>query len=126
MRESSEYDAQKINSIIRHILNIKKCFALNGIIDPNNLKHDEISQAACTQFITNIYEAKNKLGEERSNMLNELNKINLSGARNIASHDYDNIDFGIIYSICKKLTASKVLSELYAVLATLEGDGQND
>ena len=79
-----------------------------------------MTQAACTQFITNIQEAKKKLQDETYNKLVELNKVKLANARNIASHDYDSVDFGIIYDICNRLTKSIILSEVYAVLAEVE------
>ena len=120
MKKSKEQDIKKLNSIIKSLTNIKKVFEQNDIINSNGLKRDDITQAACTQFITNIQEDKNKLQDETYNKLIELNKIKLAGARNIASHDYDSLDFGIIYDICKRLTRSVILSEIYGVLAEIE------
>ena len=120
MKKSNESDIQKLNSIIKSLTNIKKAFEQNGINNANNLKNDEITQAACTQFITNIQEARKKLQDETYNKLAEINKIKLAGARNIASHDYDSLDFVIIYDICRRLIRSSILSEVYAVLAEAE------
>ena len=120
MEKSNEQDILKLNSIIKSLTNIKKAFTQNGINNANNLKNDELTQAACTQFVTNIQEAKKKLQDETYNKLVELNKIKLANARNIASHDYDSVDFGIIYDICNRLIKATVLSEAYAVLAEVE------
>jgi len=113
-------DIRKLNSIIKSLTNIKRVFEQNNINNSNNLKNDEISQAACTQFITNIQEAKKDLQDKTYNKLEELNKIKLAGIRNIASHEYDSLDFSIIYAICIQLTKPSILSEAYAVLAELE------
>ena len=120
MKKSNQFDIQKLNSIIKSILNIKKCFELHDINNSNNLKNDEIAQAACTQFITNIYENKKKIQNETYNKLIELNKIKLAGARHIASHDYDSVNFMVIYSICKQLIKEEVLSELRGIICEIE------
>lgn len=120
MKKSNEQDILKLNSIIKSLTNIKKVFEQNEITNANILKRDEISQAACTQFITNIQETKKKIQDETYNKLVEFNKVRLAGARNIASHDYDSLDFGIIYDICKRLIKDNILLEINKVLAELE------
>jgi len=129
MKKSNEIDIQKLNSIIKSLTNIKKAFEQSSITNANKLKKDEITQAACTQFITNIQEAKKKLQDETYNKLVKLNKIKLAMARNIASHDYENLDFGIIYDICRRLVEESVLFEIREILAELEQidvEEQND
>lgn len=42
-------------------------------------------------------------------------KLGLKAARNIASHDYDSLDFGIIYRIVEQLTSQDIVNELEAV-----------
>ena len=74
MKKSNQFDVQKLNSIIKSISNIKKCFEQNKINNSNNLKNDEIAQAACTQFVTNIYENKKKLQDETHSKLIELSR----------------------------------------------------
>lgn len=120
MEKSNQFDIQKLNSIIKSILNIKKCFKQHDINNSNNLKNDEVAQAACTQFITNIYENKKKIQDETYNSFIELNKIRLAGARHIASHDYDNVNFMVIYSICKQLMKDEILSELRMKIEEIE------
>ena len=119
MKQSNEQDIKNLNSITKSLVNIKKAFEQNNINNTNNLKNDEITQAACTQFITNIQELKKKLQDETYNKLVELNKIKLSGARNIASHDYDSIDFNIIYYICERLIKPVIFAEIYKILTEL-------
>lgn len=120
MKKSPAQDAQKLRSIIKSIINIGDCFQQRNIDNADNLNCDALAQAACTQFITNIYEAKKRLQDETINKLPELNKIRLASARHIASHDYDSLEFVVIFGICKQLSRAKILAELYGVLSELE------
>ena len=121
MKKSNEQDIKNLSNIIKSLVNIQKAFEQNNINNTNNLKNDEITQAACTQFITNIQEAKKKLQDETYNKLVELNKVKLAEARNIASHDYDSLDFNIIYYICERLIKPVIFAEAYKVLTELSG-----
>jgi len=49
-----------------------------------------------------------------------LDKIRLKAARNIASHDYDSLDFDIIYRRTMQLISKEVSDELEAVIGDLE------
>ena len=120
MQKSNQFDIQKLNSIIKSISNIKLCFKQHDINNVNDLKNDEVAQAACTQFITNIYENKKKLQDETYNKLIETNKIKLAGARHIASHDYDSVNFIVIYSICNQLIKAEIITELCDVILEIE------
>ena len=120
MEKSNQFDIQKLNSIIKSIINIKKCYEQHNIKNSNNLKNDDVAQAACTQFITNIYENKKKIQDETYNKLVKLNKIKLAGARHIANHDYDNVNFMVIYSICNQLTKGEIISELHNIISEIE------
>ena len=125
MKKSNEHDIKSLNNIIKSLNNIKKAFEQNNINNTNNLKNDEITQAACSQFITNIQESKRKLQDETYNKLVELNKVKLAGARNIASHDYDSLDFDIIYYICERLIKPIIFAEAYKVLTELNEKEEN-
>jgi len=122
MKLSKEQDLQKLNSILKTIENISKCFEQHKINNSNNLKNDEIAQAACTQFITNIYECKKKLTTDTFNELVELNKIKVAGARHVASHDYDSVNFIVVYSICNQLNQEVIISELNRTIAKTKGE----
>ena len=124
MKKSRELDITKLKRIMKSLTNIDKVFRLNNINNPNDLKNDEISQAAVTQFITNIHEAKIKLRLITYNRLINLNKIKLAGIRHISSHDYDNLEFNIIYYICIKLIKAPILNEVRKVLEEISKDGE--
>ena len=79
-----------------------------------------MAQAACTQFITNIYENKKKIQDTTYNKLIEFNKIKIAGARHIASHDYDSLNFMAIYSICNNLIKDVPVSELSNIISEIE------
>ena len=125
MQKSKEQDIQKLNSIIKYLDYISECFKKNNINNSNDLKNDFIAQAACTQFITNIYENKLKLQDETYKKLIELNKIKIAGARHIASHDYDSVEFVAIFAICKQLIKEAVFAELKKVVSELEEPEKN-
>ena len=120
MQKSRENDILRLTGIIKAINGIKKCFKDYNIESFNDLKIEIIAQAACTQFITNIYENKNKLLDETYVELPLLNNIKLAGARHIASHDYDNVNFVIIYKICNQLTQEAIFLEIEAIKTKIE------
>ncbi|MCL2159424.1 MAG: hypothetical protein FWH48_08455 [Oscillospiraceae bacterium] len=120
MKKSDKFDVQKLNSILRAISNVKKCFEQHNIKNSNDLKNDEIAQAACTQFITNIYEDKKKIQDATYNRLVKLSQLKLAGARHIASHDYDSVNFMVIYSICKQLIKDEIVTELQNIILEIE------
>ena len=124
--DSIAKDIQKLRNILKWLEHIKLVYTESEILNPNVLKNNIIAQAALTQFITNIYEDKKKLSDETFNKLSELNKIKLAQARNIASHDYDSVDFGIIYAICKKLIAYLQTQEIGETLRSMEGSHERD
>jgi hypothetical protein len=99
MKKSIDADIQNLNNIIRSISNIKRAFVQNEIESANILKYDELTQAACTQLITNIQESKKNLREKIYSKFLALNRIKLAPARNLASHNYDSLDFDIIYDL---------------------------
>ena len=120
MQKSYENDILRLSRIRKSIINIKKCFEDYKIESANHLKIEAIAQAACTQFITNIYENKNKLLDETYIKLSLFNKIKLAGSRNIASHDYDNVNFVVIYKICNQLIQEEILSEIQTIINKIE------
>ena len=126
MQKSRENDMLRLTGIIKSINNIKKCFDDYKIESPNHLKIEVIAQAACTQFITNIYENKNKLSDETYLELPLFNKIKLASARHIASHDYDNVNFVVIHKICILLTQETILSEIQDTINKIERELANE
>lgn len=83
----------------------------------------KLAQFAIIQIITNIHELKKKLTDEVLLKLPEFDKIRLANARNIASHDYDSLDFEAIYTICKRRRlGDNVKKEMEGVLKSYENN----
>ena len=101
-----------IEKIIKYINDIKTCFSHFDINSPDDLENTRLAQLAITQSITNIHEIKKHMEQEVLDSLSDFNGIKISAARNIASHDYENVNFKIIYDVCNKLTADAVTEEL--------------
>jgi uncharacterized protein with HEPN domain len=112
MEKNMETDKIYIEKILNYINVLRETFGHFGINSAESLIGSEIASAAVTQTITNIYAAKKNLTGEILGNLNEFGKLKLSGARNIASHDYDSLNFNIIYDICIKLISDKIGEEL--------------
>ena len=75
-----------------------------------------------TQIITNVYEISRKLQDSTLQNLISFNSPMLRKARQIASHDYDALDFRSIYNLCTVLTGESVINELTSCLEALNGD----
>jgi len=54
--------------------------------------------------------------------LQTFSRVRVTGARNIASHDYERVNFEIIYDICKMLICEKVTNELREVIRNADSD----
>jgi uncharacterized protein with HEPN domain len=52
----------------------------------------------------------------------KFNNIKIAGARNIASHDYEKVNFRIIFDICGMLLSEEVEKELKDVILNVIGD----
>ena len=55
-----------------------------------------------------------------------FSKIGLKASRNIASHDYDSLDFDVIYKRTRQLLKSEVADELEAVKNGVKQDNTCD
>lgn len=87
-----------------------------------DLENKGLAGYAVTQIITNIHKLKKKLTDEALLKLPKFDKIRLAGARNIASHDYDRVNFEMVYDFCKMLLSNKIKSELSEVLNDMPGE----
>ena len=103
-----------IEKILVYINEIQGFFGQYSINSFEDLEGNNLVKYATTQIITNIYELKKKMSGDTLSNLPNFDKIKLSVARNIASHDYDEVNFSIIYIICSLLSKSK--NELEEVL----------
>ena len=111
---NKDYKTDKtcIEKILKYINDIKICLSHFRINSFNELKNERLAQLAITQSITNIYEVKRLINQEILNEVSNFDNIKISAARNIASHDYESVNFKIIYDVCNKLTANTVMEEL--------------
>ena len=116
MKPSEKTDIVCIKKIIKYIGSINECFTHFKINSHEDLENTHLAQLAVTQAITNIYEAKKRFRPEAISLIPNFDKIKISRARNIASHDYESVDFVIIYGICQGLMRNSVLDELNEVI----------
>ena len=112
MNTNYKTDKACIEKILKYIGDIKTCLYHFKINSFNDLRNERLAQLAVTQSITNIHEVKRLINQESLDRVSNFNNIKISAARNIASHDYESVNFKIIYDVCIKLTASNITEEL--------------
>ncbi|MCL1994680.1 MAG: hypothetical protein FWG63_00570 [Defluviitaleaceae bacterium] len=123
MKKNHKTDKICIEKILAYIGYVEECFRQYEIKSPEDLEDQKLAQFAITQIITNIYELKKKLTNEILLKLPEFDKIRLANARNIASHDYDSLDFETIYRLCKlRILNESVKNELEGTLKSYENN----
>ena len=128
MKQSNTLDTVCITKILKHIQTISDAQSMFNIAHTDDLESNHICQLAITQAITNIYELRQRIQAEtiaKMPLFTQL-KLGLKAARNIASHDYDSLDFGIIYKIINRLTSQQVIIELEAVKNGIPTDDSSD
>ncbi len=108
MKQSNETDKICIEKIIKYIGDIQTCFNHFNITTYSEFENQRLAQLAITQSITNIYETKKYLQQATLYNIPDFDKIKIGVARNIASHDYESINFETIYRICTKLLSSHI------------------
>ena len=98
MKQSKKFDAICIGKILKYIHTINEAYTMFGISNADDLDGNSVCQLAVTQAITNIYQLRQKIQEETLVLMPLFAKLRLGlkAARNIASHDYDSLDFSII------------------------------
>ena len=115
MKQSNKLDVICINKILKYIKNINEAYDTFQIGSADDLEKNVICHLAITQIITNIYEIKLKIQDATLAKMPLFYKIGLKAARNIASHDYDSLDFDIIYKRTCQLLKPEVLNELETI-----------
>jgi uncharacterized protein with HEPN domain len=123
MKQSRKTDRLCAEKILRHIGDLKNCLTHFEIKSHRDFENKRLSQFAATQIITIIHELKIKITAETLCKLPEFNKIKIAGARNIASHDYEKINFRMIFDICKMLTSEDIENELNGVIKYVGDNG---
>ena len=126
MQDQIKKDIKIVNSIIKNINDIKETFEHFGIDNAFELKKEKFAQACFMQFITRLEQDKTMLTKETLLKLKLLNNIDTRNLRNSSSHDYWNVNFDVVFTICTRLIKASVFSELYAVLAELENSGEDN
>jgi uncharacterized protein with HEPN domain len=128
MKPSDTFDFICVEKILKHIQTINDAYVLFNITNANDLAENHLCQLAVTQAITNIHELRQRIQESTINkmlMFASL-RLGLKAARNIASHDYDSLDFGIIFKMVNKLTDTQVIRELEAVIHAIQSNHPSD
>jgi len=125
MKQSIKHDVRKLININKWIICIGAGLENQNIQNVNDFKKNLFVQAACTQLITNIYQDKQILQKDTNQKLILLNQIKLETSRNIASHDYDNVDFNIIYAVCQKLLKDEIRYEIDTVIKAIENNTED-
>ena len=122
MKKSASVDVQCITKIQAYINDIRAILATDNISSAEALKNTLSAKYATTQLITNIYELSRKLQDDTLTALPNFNSPVLKKARQIASHEYEAVDFRSIYSLCTQLTGETVKKELNTCLEVCISD----
>ena len=126
MKKSYSTDIQCITKILRYVDDIQSILANDNIKSFQDLSKSLSAKYAVTQLITNVYELSRKLQDTTLQTLKNFNSPVLRKARQIASHDYDAIDFRSIYNLCMSLTGATVRNELKECLEAAEDANSSD
>lgn len=116
IKKSVEFDIVCVKRVLKYIQNIRDAYRTYKIGHSRELAGNELCHLAITQIIINLYETKTKMTQETLARIPRFDRIRLKTARNIASHDYDSLDFDIVYRITMQLVSKEVIEELEAVL----------
>jgi len=120
MKKSTLTNINHIKRILKEIKIINDAMNQFEIIDINEFEKSNLAQRVFTQCITTIEMTKRLLSDDVKNNIKKFNRIKLAKTRNIASHDYDNVDMDIVYEISIRLIDENILSELENEIKHLE------
>ncbi|MCL2851559.1 MAG: hypothetical protein FWE20_00790 [Defluviitaleaceae bacterium] len=126
MKQSYKLDEVCIERILRYIKNIHDAYMTFKITSADELASNDLAHLAITQIITNIYELRQKISADTLAKVPLFDKIGLKAARNIASHDYDSLDFDIIYRRTQQLIKPEIYAELERVRDVIKRDRTSD
>ena len=113
---------QCLERIMKHIGSVEKAYEVFGVETLEDFLGSDVCQLAVAQAISNIHELRKKLREDTLNKLALFSRMGgvLKTARNIASHDYERLDLGIIYDAANRLQREQLLGEMGALLDELD------
>jgi len=126
MKKSFNTDTQCIVKILRYIDDIQAILDNDNVKSFQDLSNSLSAKYAVTQLLTNVYELSRKLQDSTLQSLKGFNSPVLKKARQIASHDYDAIDFRSIYNLCLNLTGEAVRKELQECLEAIKNANVSD
>ena len=94
-------DEQILIKIQKYIVILRRLYG-----DIESLPSDELDESiealALSQCMTNLFELSSKISDDTvADKLNILSSGRIAGFRNIASHDYDSINWNIAKKNCK-------------------------
>jgi len=112
MKENYSRDKACIEKIIKYIYDLENCFTHFNIKSYEDLQKNRLAQLATTQLITNLSETKKLMQQTTLGNIQPFASIKVTTTRHIASHDYDSVNFKIIYDICQKLLMIEVMEVL--------------
>ena len=115
MKKSAETNITTIEKIQMRIIQLKELYEMYDISNAQDLEDIYPCHLAVTQLITVLYQCRQRLTDEALAKVPTFSKIKLRVERNIASHDYDSLDFKIIYERVCKLLSAEVTGELEVV-----------
>ena len=128
MKQSGRVDIVCIDKILKYIWIIRNAYETFNIGNAKDLEEHDLCQLAVTQAVTNIYELYKKMREDTLSKAPSFSKIRLGlkAARNIASHEYGSLDFGIIYRLTNQLLNQTIIDELEAIRNDLKQNSTGD
>jgi len=108
-------DEQILIKISKHLNKLNTLYS--SIVNLTDTEIDDgIEGLALTQCITNLFELSSRIdNDDVLERLSMLSSGRVARVRNIASHDYDSINWSIIKNICRKILSSitiDVINEL--------------
>ena len=115
VKQTNKTDAICATKILKHIQSVRDAFAIFKIKSSADFLSSHICQLAVAQAMTNVFELRKKLREEVVDNMPHFGRLRLKATRNIASHDYDSLDFAILFKQTQQLLDSEVNKELEAL-----------
>jgi len=105
-------NAKCVTKIKIYITDMQTILTTYEISSSDKLRNALAAKYAITQLITNIYELSRQLQATTLDKLPQFNSPVLRKTRQIASHDYEAVDFRSIYNLCTQLINPVVQDEL--------------
>jgi len=117
-------DLHCIELCVKHIKKMRAVFDEFGIKTLEDFEGSETCQLAITQLVTNIHEPSKKIGDDLTAQMPLFSKQRkrIKVSRNISSHDYESVDWEIVYKLVCDLTKDEIIAELEGVANELRND----